>query len=85
MVAPNVQLFGKSAIGLLDGGMDYSGLPPNTFASHFRHNGGSDLAEVTICLTNLLNAKLSIVISHTAHFVGNLIYILSLKMTDDAT
>lgn len=41
-----LQLFGQSAIRLLDGGMDYSRAPQNTFASHFHQNGGSDMAQV---------------------------------------
>ena len=52
----DMQLFGQSAIRLLDGGMDYSRAPQNTFASHFHKNGGSDLAEVILPCTEILTA-----------------------------
>ena len=42
----HVQLFGQSAIRLLDGGVDYSQAPPVTLAACLRQNGGADVAEV---------------------------------------
>lgn len=60
-----MQLFGQSAIRLLDGGLDSSKLPPNTFAAHFRQNGGSDLAEVTD-LPQLLSHCPSLGLHHQA-------------------
>ena len=42
----HAQLFGQSAIRLLDGGVDYSQAPPVTLAACLRQNGGADVAEV---------------------------------------
>ncbi|CAK0787853.1 hypothetical protein CVIRNUC_011075 [Coccomyxa viridis] len=44
-VEAGIELFGQSAIRLLDGGVDYSRAPPVTLASCLRQNGGADVAE----------------------------------------
>ena len=60
----HVQLFGQSAIRLLDGGVDYSRAPPVTLAACLRQNGGAEVAEVRRILRQQSDGTLTLSTLH---------------------